>query len=386
MNSKIWAIVPSALENIFQEKKAILQNTALINSLFTQAKTKENSVQNGIAIINIENAILRKTSWWSSGISYKEIKTEIQKALNNEEVKAIFYNIYSPGGTVSGNEELAAFIKEASTKKPSCAFVDGMCCSAAYWLASATGRIFATESAQIGSIGVVLLHGDYSKIYENAGVKFTYITAGSKKSVGASEIPLSEEDKEYLQNQVNGIYDVFLQNVAQNMGLDLDKKLEWADGRVFLGKEALSLGLVSKIVKTKEEAISLLLENCKENFMAVPNTSQSSQTNPQTPQTASTISEDLFAILETVCGTEKAQKVKTLAESGLTKAQIEALSPVLSMQAEAKEQESNAETNKQILAALMEQSPKAVTANAETLQPDNEEQAIIQRVGNLKQK
>lgn len=343
-------------------------------------------MQNGIAVINIENVIMRKTSWWSSAVTHKEIKAEIQKALDNEEVKAIFYLIYSPGGSVAGTEELAAFIKEASKKKPSCAFVDGMCCSAAYWFASATGNIFATESAQLGSIGVVLVHRDLSKIYEDWGLKYTYITAGSKKSVGASEIPLSVEDKEYLQNQVNGIYDVFLQNVAQNMGLDLDKKTEWADGRVFLGKEALSLGLVSKIVKTKEEAMSLLLENCKENFMAVPNTSQSSQTNPQTPQTASSISEDLYAILETVCGTEKAQNVKTLAESGLTKAQIEALSPVLSMQAEAKEQARQDETNKQILAALMEQSSKAVTANAETIQPTDEEQTTIQRVGNLKRK
>lgn len=384
MNSKIWAILPSALENIFQEKKAILQNAALLNSFFSQTKQKENSVQNGIAIINIENAIMRKTSWWTSGISHKEIKAEIQRALDNQDVKAIFYSIYSPGGSVAGTEELAAFIKEANTKKPSCAFVDGMCCSAAYWLASATGSIFATESAELGSIGVVLVHRDLSKIYEDWGLKYTYITAGSKKSVGASEIPLSEEDKEYLQNQVNGIYAVFLQNVAQNMSLDLDKKMEWADGRVFLGKEALSLGLVSKIVKTKEEAMSLLLEN-KENFMAVPNTHEQ-KTHEQTLQTVSSISEDLYAIVETVCGTEKAQKVKTLAESGLTKAQIEALSPVFSMQAKAKEQESNDETNKQILAALMEQSPKAVTAKAETLQPDDEEQTIIQRVGNLKQK
>lgn len=385
MNSKIWAIVPGALENIFHEKKAILQNAALINSLFSKAKQKENSVENGVAIINIENAIMRKTSWWSAEISYKEIKAEIQKALDNEEVKAIFYNIYSPGGTVAGNEELASFIKEAGTKKPSCAFVDGMCCSAAYWLASATGNIFATETAQVGSIGVVLLHGDYSKIYENVGVKYTYITAGSKKSIGASEIPLSDEDKEYLQNKVNGIYDVFLQNVAQNMGLNLDKKLEWADGRVFLGKEALSLGLVSKIVKTKEEALSLLLENCKENFMTISHTSQTAQTGAQTPQTVSAISEDLFAIVETVCGVENAQKVKNLAEAGLTKAQIEALSPVFSMQAKAEEQTNQDETNRQILAALMEQSPKAVNSVGAETQPDDKDNALIQRVGKLKQ-
>lgn len=380
MNSKILAIEPTFLENSIKEKTAVLQNTALLNALFSQAKPKAAAMQNGVAVINIESPIYRKSSWWLGGITHKEIKAEIQKALDNEEVKAIFYNIYSPGGSVAGTQELAAFIKEASSKKPSCAFVDGMCCSAAYWLASATGKIYAAESAELGSIGVVLMHRDYSKVYEKWGVQYTYITAGSKKSVGASEIPLSDEDKEYLQNQVNGIYDVFLENISQNMGLDLNKKTEWADGRVFLGKDAVNLGLVSKIVKTKEEAMTLLLEETKENIMSIPNT----QANDQEKQTVSAMSEDLYAIIEAVCGEENAQKVKNLCAANITKEQVQALGSVFLAKAENKEQDKKQE----LLAAIIAASPQAVN-NAENLKAadlSTEEQAVISRIGNLKTK
>lgn len=380
MNSKILAIEPTFLENSIKEKTAVLQNTVLLNALFSQAKQKAAAVQNGVAVINIESPIYRKSSWWLGGITHKEIKAEIQKAMDNEEVKAIFYNIYSPGGSVAGTQELATFIKEASSKKPSCAFVDGMCCSAAYWLASATGKIYATESAELGSIGVVLMHRDYSKVYEKWGVQYTYITAGSKKSVGASEIPLSDEDKEYLQNQVNGIYDVFLENISQNMGLDLNKKTEWADGRVFLGKDAVNLGLVSKIVKTKEEAMTLLLEETKENIMSIPNT----QANDQEKQTVSAMSEDLYAIIEAVCGEENAQKVKNLCAANITKEQVQALGSVFLAKAENKEQDKKQE----LLAAIIAASPQAVN-NAENLKAadlSTEEQAVISRIGNLKTK
>lgn len=380
MTSKVWAILPSVLEDIDTEKKAVLQNAAFLNALLPLARHTETTVRNGVAVISIEGAVYRKKSWFMPGMTHKQIKNEIEKALQHDEVNAIFYNIYSPGGTVAGTQELASFIKEAAAIKPSCAFVDGMCCSAAYWLASATGRIFATQSAELGSIGVVLMHADYSKLNEDMGLKYTYITAGSKKSVGANEIPLSEEDKGYLQNQVNGIYNIFLEEIAQNMGLDLNKKMEWADGRVFLGKEAAALGLVSQIVKTKEEAIALLLENGKENLMSNPNIPQANL-NEQGKETFSMLGEDLFAIIETVCGAENAQKVKKLAEANITKEQVQILGSVFSEQTEKKEQE----TNKEILAALMAASPEAVNnaPNLKAADLSNEEKIIIERMGKI---
>lgn len=379
MNSKLWAVMPAALNEIFEEREKAMQNFALLNSFIRQDKTKEMTVRDGVAVINIENAVYRRKPWFVQGVSHKQIKDEISKALQDEKVTAILYNIYSPGGTVAGTQELASYIKEASSVKPSCAFVDGMCCSAAYWLASATGKIFATESAEIGSVGVVLMHSDYSKFNENMGLKYTYITAGSKKSIGASEIPLSEEDKAYLQHSVDATYAVFLHDVAQNMGLDTEKKLEWADGRVFLGNEALRLGLVSRLVKTQEEAIALLSEN-KENKMSVPNTSQNHE-QPQTAGTVSAIDENLMAIIETVCGAENAQKVKQLAQANVTKEQMQALGNVFQSKTQDGEQEILI-TNKQILNEIMQAGSQAVSVSPDFSVSD--EDALIQRIGNYR--
>lgn len=399
MSSKIWAIMPQALEELHKEKTVLLQNSDLVNSLLSQGKAKESHVQGGVAVINIEGGIYRKKAWSLFGTTHRQIKSEIEQALQNSEVKAILYNIYSPGGTVAGTQELASYIKEAGKKKPSCAFVDGQCCSAAYWLASAAGRIFATESAELGSIGVVLMHTDYSKLHESIGLKYTFITAGSKKSVGAGEIPLSEDDKAYLQNQVNAVYGVFLQDISQNMGLDMTRKAEWADGRVFIGKEAVSLGLVSRLVKTKEEAMNMLLEDQskEEKEMTVSDTLPNSLPNPnqagsteqnQRPETVSAIGDDVMAIIETVCGAENAQKVKTLADAGITKSQMLAFGAVLPVNAGQKEnaeQKAEEATNAKILEALMEATPKAVNTVSD-LKTDlsGDEQALIERVGNMK--
>ncbi len=126
MTSKVWAILPSVLEDIDTEKKAVLQNAAFLNALLPQVRHTETTVRNGVAVISIEGAVYRKKSWFMPGMTHKQIKNEIEKALQHDEVKAIFYNIYSPGGTVAGTQELASFIKEAAAIKPSCAFVDGM--------------------------------------------------------------------------------------------------------------------------------------------------------------------------------------------------------------------------------------------------------------------
>ena len=97
--------------------------------------------------------------------------------------------------------------------------------------------------------------------------------------------------------------------------------------------------------------------------MAIPNMEQKiSHEQTSSQQTVSTISENLLAIIETVCGADNAEKVKTLAESGLTKTQVEALGSVISVKTEQKNAEAVRETNRQILAALVAASPDAVTS------------------------
>lgn len=392
--SRLWAISPHVLEDLYKEKAQSMESALLVTNKIEQGKAKPYSVKNNIAEIAIENALYRSKAWYMPGTTYKEIKARIEQALADDEVQGILYSIYSPGGTVAGTQELASFIKQASKQKPSLAFVDGMACSAAYWLASATGKIIATESAELGSIGVVLTHQDYSNFNEKVGVKYTYITAGSKKSIGASDMPLSEQDKDYLQNKVNLLYEIFLQEISQNMGLDMQKKETWADGRVFLAKEAISHGLVTQIVKTKEDAIQILEENIMSTIQAENSTTNLTTMQHQEPLTAinskTEMNDDVFAIVKAVCGESKAEQVKNLVQAGITKEQVSIMASIFAQEPKAQEKaeqetmqnqaiQAESQFRQEMLKAINENGTKPVLASAL-----DTEQALIERVANAK--
>ena len=91
---------------------------------------------------------------------------------------ALLLRFNSPGGVASGVPELAAWLA-AQTAKPVYAYADGLCASAAYYLAAATGRVYAPATATVGSIGVICRHMDWSGFLEKCGVRVTHLTGGA---------------------------------------------------------------------------------------------------------------------------------------------------------------------------------------------------------------
>ena len=253
---QIWAMQPEAfaafLRSVGDEPP---QSRSFLDSGSDDVPPYERV--NGVAVIPVEGVILRY-SFFSTGL--KEISAALDAALAAPEVRAILFSIHSPGGQARGVKEVADAIHAARRVKPCAAWVDGLCASAAYWLASATGAVYAGPSAEVGSIGVILRHLDKSGWNKETGIAFTYVTAGSYKAVGHPDGPLSERDLGVLQARVNAIYEMFCGDVAQHMGLALDNRASWADGRDFLAGEAETLGLVTAIVPSRAEAIQRLLE------------------------------------------------------------------------------------------------------------------------------
>lgn len=201
----------------------------------------------GTAIIPIHGTLLSRNAVFSSGRSYSSIREDIQAALNDDSVSNILLDIDSPGGSVSGLYSLGEFIKEANKQKPIVSYSDGMVASAAYWIASATSKIVVSPTADIGSIGVLSMHTDASKFDEKIGIKRTYIYSGKYKAMGNSAEPLNSESKKYIQGLLDKAYSVFLEEVSENRSLSMDNYESWAEGRVFIAKDALSLGLIDGI-------------------------------------------------------------------------------------------------------------------------------------------
>lgn len=254
-----WAILPDRLVEIQSIYAAHLRGDK-INIPDVEAKLGRKmdnryqgfQIQDGAAIIPIQGAIAKRANLFSQisgGVSTQLVERDLELALSDPKVKGIILNIDSGGGTVDGTAELADFIYQSRGKKPLVAFSDGMICSAAYWIASAADSIQITgQTNNIGSIGVVAGHRDYSK-WENAvGVKTTEITAGKYKRISSQYEPLSDEGRADIQSKVDYLYSVFVDSVARNRNTSTDAVLkDMADGQVFIGQQCISNGLVDGV-------------------------------------------------------------------------------------------------------------------------------------------
>lgn len=172
-----------------------------------------------------------------------------QAAMADPEVTAILIHVDSPGGTVDGTQALAAMIFEARGKgKPIVTFTDGTMASAALWIGLAADEVVIDgDTTQVGSIGVVATHTDVSKAQEMRGVKTTEIVSSRFKRTPSSLLPLGRDGEDVLQENVNHIHKVFVGELARFRGVEVEALAEASDGRVFLGKKAIEVGLVDRV-------------------------------------------------------------------------------------------------------------------------------------------
>ena len=217
----------------------------------------------GIAVIPVYGALLHKDSWCSSyATGYSYIATRLAAALGDSEVKGIIFDLNSYGGHVAGNFELCDQIFEGRSIKPMMALVDARALSGGYSLASATGRIVATPSADIGSIGVVTMHMSMEKALKSYGVEVTFIFAGKHKVDGNPFQDLPDDVKKSLQVSVEKSYEQFVSLVARNRGMDADA-VRNTEARVYDAEEARSIGLIDEVASPSAAFTSFLSEVSK---------------------------------------------------------------------------------------------------------------------------
>lgn len=167
---------------------------------------------------------------------------------NDPEVGTIVLDIASPGGQVVGTAEAGDAIFAAKARKKVVALVNPLAASAAYWLASQATEIIAIPSADVGSIGVFIMHADCSGMMEQAGIKPTFIFAGEHKVEGNPYEPLAAEAKAYLQGEVDVIHAGFLRAVARGRGRTVaDVRENFGKGRTMMAPVAKKVGMIDAI-------------------------------------------------------------------------------------------------------------------------------------------
>ncbi len=218
------------------------------------------NIIDGVAVLPIEGVIAKRANLFSQisgGVSTELVARDLKAALNDPAVHSIILSVDSPGGTVDGTETLASAV--AAATKPIVTLASGTMASAAYWIGSAANAAYITDSTTVvGSIGVVATHTDISKAQAAAGVKTTEIFAGQYKRIASNYAPLSKEGRQTMQDQVDYTYSLFVSAVAANRGVSTDTVLQnMADGRIFIGQQAIDAGLVDG-VSTLESLVQQL--------------------------------------------------------------------------------------------------------------------------------
>lgn len=210
----------------------------------------------GIMHIPVNGPIGRGLGAFEKGagcVDVGDITDEIERAEDDPLCRAIVFHFDSPGGMYSGTPELADRI--AQCDKPTAAFIPGLCCSGAYWLACACDYVCATISADIANVGVYCYLLDQSERYKQAGVKPELITSGAYKGMGAPGIPLTKVQRDYLQERVNEMAETFYEHVQANRP---DVKREDLQGQCFKATSALERGFIDMIVLNLDDVLELI--------------------------------------------------------------------------------------------------------------------------------
>ncbi|EAH4620025.1 signal peptide peptidase SppA [Campylobacter jejuni] len=193
-------------------------------------------------LANLERIDLKGEIFDSSAVLEKIIN-----AKNDSNIKGVLFVVDSPGGAFAPSMELALAIKDLKIKKPVLVYASGTMASGSYLAGVGANKILANPASFIGSIGVIMQGADLSGLANKLGIKEQTIQAGEFKSAGTFARAWNENERNFLQGLIDQSYDLFTGFVAKERALDLNKKDQWANARVFLAAKAKEFGLIDEL-------------------------------------------------------------------------------------------------------------------------------------------
>lgn len=213
------------------------------------------TIEDGIARIPFAGVLVKGAGSWekyAGAISHDDIMADISEAIETRDVKAIMFDVDSPGGTAAGSFDLADLVAAASQIKPTLAWVEGLCCSAAYLSLAGCTMIYGNRSCEVGAVETYLALLDSSEAYEKAGVKVDIIKSGDHVAAGYPGTSLTPDQRAVLQEQVD---DIFRQYVEHLEDVRPQLSHDDFDGRTFIGRVAKDHKFVDSIT-SKTQALS----------------------------------------------------------------------------------------------------------------------------------
>lgn len=264
----LWAIHPAKwsemLPALVRHAKGVKLTDDEIRAFMDDddREAKPTSTKKGtVAVIPVRGVIAHRMDAMrmsSGGTSCEGIAAMIDAVKDDPNIGTIAYDFDTPGGSVTGLQELFAKMFALRGVKKQIAIVNGLCCSAGYHLASACDEIVCIPSGMAGSIGVFSAHQDLSELLKKEGVTITLIKAGKYKTENNPFEPLTEEGKADIQAKVDEAYAIFVRDVARGRGVTpAAVRGGYGEGRTLTAKDAKAAGLIDRIA-TMDETLARL--------------------------------------------------------------------------------------------------------------------------------
>jgi len=344
---KEQSVIPPALTPLFTDKCILLSElhartliTRALQSPLPQARVpmpaedstvdtpSREMVAGDTALISLVGIITKYSTFYDEYFGLcpaYELIREINRATFDPTVKQIVIMSDSPGGFVNGSVELADAVAAADKIKPVYGFIHGLCFSGAYYILSQCREIYGRREAEIGNIGVYSVLTDVSKAWECLGVTMTLVASERYKGLGADG-KVTQDLIDETKRIISGLYEQFKTAVATGRGMTPQQVAAVSDGRVYLGPDSLSLGLIDGIASTVDDVVETISGTAAERLVmakartaaanqaanqGIPKAGDGGAADPPKPPTNDEVREHLSAATNSANG-HKDQSRKTM--------------------------------------------------------------------------
>jgi protease-4 len=213
--------------------------TLVYLAMRTDEQTSFHGFGDKIGVVDLEGVI----------VSPKTVVEQLKKFGDDDSIKAIILHVNSPGGGVAASEEIYTAVKRIrdEKKKRIVASIESVGASGAYYVSSATNKIYADKGSIVGSIGVIAQWVNYGDLLHWAKMKDVTLKAGAFKDTGNPTRDLTPAEQAYLQSLIDNMHFQFIQAVADGRKAKVEDIRSIADGKVWTGEQALNLKLIDQV-------------------------------------------------------------------------------------------------------------------------------------------
>ena len=192
-----------------------------------------------IGVVDLEGVIL----------SPQPVVGQLKKFADDSSIKAIILHVNSPGGGVAASEEIYREVKRirAEKKKKVVVSIETVGASGAFYVASASDKIYANQGSIVGSIGVIAQWVNYGDLLKWAKLKDVVIKTGEFKDTGNPARDLTPAEQAYMQSLIDNMFGQFIKAVADGRGLKYDDVKSIANGKVWTGEQAKGMKLIDSL-------------------------------------------------------------------------------------------------------------------------------------------